>query len=306
MKICVMGNCQSAPIKSLLQQRLNIPCEIIQIKPVHLLKEHDIKGVVSTLSSSDVVVTHLISNNYNNFPIGTDQLSDIVKADAKVIVVPNAHYIGYFPSFIYIKDFKGRGVTPRVPEYSHFPSDYHDAFCIAAKIKDYSLDKLFGFYESYKGAADWLEGYIDESLFNLREREQDCHVKISDFIEDNYKNRQLFWTFNHPTNELLTYMADQIIDRLGFSPVQNKAPHEFLQETILPIFPFISKNLGMSFDAEEFAMEGMKSYREYVSLCWSGYEKSQEVLEVNRKNRRVVECMDILSKFDNAMIELQR
>ncbi|MEB0191013.1 MULTISPECIES: WcbI family polysaccharide biosynthesis putative acetyltransferase [Pseudomonas] len=301
-----MGNCQSAPIKSLLQQRLNVPCEIIQIKPVHLLKEHDIKGVIATLSSSDVVVTHLISNNYNNFPIGTGQLVDTIKAGAKIIVVPNAHYIGYFPSFIYIKDSKGRGVTPRVPEYSHFPSDYHDAFCIAAKIKGYSLEKLFEFYENYKGAADWLEGYIDESLLNLREREQDCDIKISDFIEDNYKNRQLFWTFNHPTNELLIYMVDQVIDKLGLSPVQNKATDEYLQEAILPIFPFISKNLGISFDAENFSMEGIDSYRKYVSLCWSGYEKSQEVLDVNRKNRRVVECMDILNKFDNAVMGIQK
>ncbi|MBD8793238.1 hypothetical protein IFR09_20605 [Pseudomonas syringae] len=298
MKICVMGNCQSAPIKTLIQKRINVPCEVVQIKAVHLLKDWDIENVLKIISSSDVVITHLISDNYNNFPIGTNQLKNIMLPNAKLIVVPNAHYIGYFHSFIYIKDAKGRGVTPRVPEYSMFPSDYHDAFCIAAKIKALSKKDLLDFYENYSEARAWLEKYIDESLANLREREQECDVVISDFIEENYKRRQLFWTFNHPTNELLTFITDQIIKKIGCVPSDVRVEKEFLQEAILPVFPFVMKNLEMSFEAKTFAMEGVKDYEQYIEICWQGYEKNPEVVEVNKKNRRVLECLEMLSKFE--------
>jgi hypothetical protein len=289
-----MGNCQSAPIRDLLKRKIGVEADIVQIKPVHLLSKTDLGDVLVHLRQANIIVTHLISENYNELPIGTRQLKEIMRPGSKLIVVPNAHFIGYFPSFLYLKDSKGRTVAPRVADYSCFPSDYHDAFCIAGKIKGLSLEELKSFYAEYAGAHDWISKYVGESLESLREREQECDVTFSDYIESEYTKSQLFWTFNHPSNRLLEYIVAQIMGSIGMTPVAQENKVEYLKGTVLPLFPFVANTMQMSFVPEKFVMEEIGSYEEFVSRCWDGYERYPDLLEVNRKNRRVAECIHML------------
>lgn len=294
LKICVMGNCQSAPIRDLLKKRIGVEADVVQLKPVHLLNKADLRDVLTHLRTADIVVTHLISENYNDLPIGTGQLKDIMRPGARLIVVPNAHFIGYFPSFLYIKDAKGRTVAPRIADYSCFPSDYHDAFCIAGKIKGLSMDQVSSFYAEYAGAHEWISKYVGESLESLRERERECDVTVSGYIEEFYTESQLFWTFNHPSNRLLEYIVDKVIECIGLAPIVQKNNAEYLKGTVLPLFPFVVNTMQMSFAPEKFAMDEVSNYEEFVSRCWAGYEKYPELLEVNRKSRRVAECLHML------------
>jgi len=54
----------------------------------------------------------------------------------------------------------------------------------------------------------------------LRIKERGTDVKAVDFIEQNYKTKKLFNDVSHPSYELILHMGNQILNKLGFDPVE--------------------------------------------------------------------------------------
>lgn len=64
---------------------------------------------------------------------------------------------------------------------------------------------------------DFLFAYRYQSqMERLKRREQDCDVGISGFIDKHLKTHKMFFTANHPTFNLVGYMVEQLLVKLGF------------------------------------------------------------------------------------------
>ena len=64
-------------------------------------------------------------------------------------------------------------------------------------------------------STDAVYKAVEQSLLELKKREEDVDVVISDYISENYDKRQLFYSFNHPINEVLVEYVWRILDFLG-------------------------------------------------------------------------------------------
>jgi hypothetical protein len=69
--------------------------------------------------------------------------------------------------------------------------------------------------------ASWahdLPKIAETSFSDLRSREQRLHVSISQHIEERWRERRLFFTFNHPSQYLLKETASALLKRVGLAP----------------------------------------------------------------------------------------
>lgn len=85
---------------------------------------------------------------------------------------------------------------------------------IIEKNPDISLNELIEMYKTNKIDFKYKERY-DKSLKILKEKEKDCDVKVSDYIEENIYKKRLFFTFNHPCNSVIIHCVNQILNLLG-------------------------------------------------------------------------------------------
>jgi hypothetical protein len=111
---------------------------------------------------------------------------------------------------------------------------------------------------------------LNNSLNILREKEQFTHVKMADFIENNYAKERLFHTPRHLSATLFKELMRQILalmnlpnDSLARSPLLKKE-RNFAHR--LPIYPCVAKALNLTFNIEKGTYYKFKniSYEKYV------------------------------------------
>lgn len=96
-----------------------------------------------------------------------------------------------------------------------------------------------------------MEG-VRLSFSELKRREEKADIKISDYIIENYKKRQLFYSKNHPTNDVLIEYTERILQCLGYDTEEKMSGTDFfvkagtLKGHDLPLYPAVIKALGIS------------------------------------------------------------
>ncbi|HIQ28625.1 MAG TPA: hypothetical protein EYH42_09025, partial [Sulfurovum sp.] len=207
-KIFIQANCQSHVIRHIFQNisRLNENYEIISIKPVHLWKEEDSKDIFSKAKECDIFLHQPIDEK--TFGIySSANIKQNLKKSALSISFPNLYFTGYHPQAFYMKDTNGKNILE--------PFDYHDKnifkFFSEVFSKEMILNKIKD--ESFYSTNE-IKLNIDKSLHELRKREENTIINVSTFIEENMIGKKLFHIFNHPSNEMLFYLFDRILDNL--------------------------------------------------------------------------------------------
>lgn len=82
----------------------------------------------------------------------------------------------------------------------------------------------------------------------IKEREKNWDIKVSEYIEENYKYYKLMNDIDHSSNVMIKYIYDQVAEYLEIEPVTfncfNLGVETFLQ-------PKINESLGMDFEEKE-------------------------------------------------------
>lgn len=99
-------------------------------------------------------------------------------------------------------------------------------------------------------------GYVEYAFRALEEHESDVEVKIGDFIRKNYRSSRLFFTPNHPTLALYTYVRAQIAKRLGIWLNGFGTRPDEQHTDALPILPGVRDALNLGFDGDGYRLEG--------------------------------------------------
>ena len=99
--------------------------------------------------------------------------------------------------------------------------------------------------EKYK-----LNALLSENLFRERLKEKGAAIALADYIEENWRMRQLFLTPNHPGKTLLLAVADAVLESLGLGRVPSSLRDAFAPDYPnfeLPIHPQVGEHFGLPF-----------------------------------------------------------
>jgi len=94
-----------------------------------------------------------------------------------------------------------------------------------------------------------LKNLIDDQFKKLEERDSKCSIKISNFIYENWRSKRLFHIREHPTNILMSYIAEQIMNDLGWS--QPLSLDRALDSSISIISPCYKKEFNLTFEIDQ-------------------------------------------------------
>lgn len=327
MNIAMVGNCQAQELTGALQKYLPLlNCYLRLFTPVFAIESSEVKQLHEFLRKTDILITQPINDNYrNSLGVGTNTLRSCMRSNSITIVVPNCHWEGYFPNYLYIKDKSGK--TVRTIEYDS-PSDYHDGFIFAAYDLGLNADYAAQILGEKLPATDWVQKHLSFSFEELRKREENCNIKISDYIEKNYRHQRLFDTFNHPNKCVIDELANRIAEKINFAErhvylkkiVDNlrsskkivrqiiSDPKVLLQgksitkksntfiETV-PIYNFVSQSLNLKIDNNRLRqanVDNSENWHEIVKKYFLFYQGHAELVELNRTMPRIEECKKLI------------
>lgn len=246
------GNCQIDNLVSLIltSEKLREIYLILYFPPVQSVDEEECKnGFPDTvIREIDLFIYQDVSRE-NKFSarLASIELIEKLREDAIRICIPNVYWTGYFPQFCankYNPQLQGirGGLFPYGDKNIHRLWREHDADEIVFILSQED------FYSKEEVMAN-----AELSLQELRNREAVCDIKISDFIEAEYKEHYLFYTTNHPTNYLLKELVIRIFDHLlmKISDIHEEIAEENDSREIA-IYPSVKKYLGLRFKKETF------------------------------------------------------
>jgi hypothetical protein len=279
-KVVVVGNCQARPIADLLV-KMSTEIEVIKVAIVHLLNSDQEDEYLPFFEDADFIITQLIQSNYPCDFVRTNVLKE--KYNDKVVTIINLFFSGYTPDWIYVR-LPGKG-TLKGPM-----GDYHNKTIMECWSAGMSVQKTAEVLSDVEFNSSRYSDTVLKSLAELNKREKFVDVKICDFINDNYLSKRLFFTFNHPTLELLVEYAQRIIKFLSLSISCNQP---MIREPLDQIILLLNRGVGFflpleteykGFEVEEFSpnivLGKSKKYaaHELVEQFFNLYSVNSEIL----------------------------
>lgn len=253
----------------------------IDIKPVHLLSKSDIPYLDQVASEVDLLIYQPVSDNYKGiFQLSTRYIKDRLKPDCQTISFPIAYFTGYNPEMIYLRDLNGAVISE--------PFAYHDINILRLFAQGESVKEILKIIQADDFyTAFFAEKQLNETIVSLNAREKEIDIKLSQFIQDNFRTERLFHVFNHPSGRILELIAGSILNHLKINDQNFKSGNkmDLLSKNAFPIYPSLIKHLNIQFKCTfKYRFEN-KNYSagEVVGLFTDFYAKNQEVVAHNIK-----------------------
>ncbi len=245
------GNCQMVEMANIFN-KIQHQYMVIKISPVHKLFEHEIKFIYDILPKLELFITQPISDFYkNNVKLSTKKILQQLHPKCRIIFIPVCYFDFYYPQVIYLKTQK-----------SGFHEFYFDKNIINLYQQNYNIDEIITKYTEITSNPDYVfPNNFNATIKNLKTREHDILIKygkygdiinISDFIQNNYQDKLLFYTRNHIAFPMFEFIFSQI----------TKILHIHIS----------------SFDDDPFKFKHPKMYmalQQYVNFDITQYEETQ-------------------------------
>lgn len=273
----IYGNCHCDVIKEMLQTSAQFesvygfyPLKAICDSKLHSNPEYYLAS--SLIKRASLVIHQCIrKNNYYGELYSSENFLRSINPSCKIIGIPNLFGL---PKFLF-------------PQY--VLSDWHkkwggDLFC---GLNFFSCrDRYIDYYHSVKSTSDLVNMIMSDDFIpsrkvmilkeefdqKINEREKDWDIKISDFIRNNLKNIKLFYDPYHPTNELLSYISNRILEKLFSSHYTNILYDNkmILNSQEIPVYSSVKKILGLTCYTDEHIRLGCSTK---ISSCPMGTEQ---------------------------------
>ena len=230
--VVVVGNCQARPVAQFLTSASS-EITVTATGVVHLLKNEEKDYYEDHFRKADLIFAQRVADNYPCSFVRTDVLRD--KWGAKVIVWPNIFYRGYNPELIYVR------LANRLPLRGPL-GDYHIQTFLYGWKKGLTVKDTLKLHYDIEYNRKVYSEVPKISLAELKKREADCDIKISNHIEERLRHNRLFFTFNHPKNELLLHTVNTLLEyaNIRHDESKNEDVCELLGQFELPVNPWIA------------------------------------------------------------------
>lgn len=239
IKVCILGNCQAQHLEAMLASS-NPDIQVTRLEPVFMMGAAHREPVYEKLAAADFIFAQRISDEFKMEWLASAEIRKTF--GAKVVVWPNIYFDGYFPGVNYVYHGGwGKLLSPLV--------EYHFTQVMAAHKAGHSIDMAVDAF-SGEGLLVVTPDPFGNSLAQLREREAETDVIISDFIAVRATAQRLFYTPNHPMNDLLGEMLRRLAERVGLEAdiaLSIAMPYR-LDDVYIAASPAVIRKYGLGFD----------------------------------------------------------
>lgn len=245
LKICVLGNCVHAGLAVTLRQ--NLPEAQVVSYPLFAIDPAEYSGILADLANFDAIL--MLDHSEKFQPLDTVNIRRLYPD--KTYVCPTPFFAGQQPDMCYML-----ANGERLVSHEALMGDYHSALllweCQAGReTADIVADYVSGVaFSKIKLKALW-----DVSLERLRLNEANTEIEISPIIARLAPTKQLFLSFNHPTEELICAIAQSFAQKAfgfegDFTPIP-AAIHDLYADAFWPIRDEVMKANGMDFERRD-------------------------------------------------------
>jgi hypothetical protein len=276
--LLVWGNCQAEAVRVLLGGSKTLEAETVRIPPVFELTPADIEPLRRLASAASILVSQPVKDDYHDLPLGTAQVTAMMRHGATVVRWPVVRWAGLHPFQAIVRD-------PRDPSRDPPVVPYHDLRTLA------SARGSGGFFD-HQAAVDSCRAVANESSAELRRREvRDCDVGISD-VFDHPESGDMF-TINHPGNRVLVELAHRLQQALGRPADAADPGRNLLGGVSAPVDERAAQAFGLPATGERVWRVGdrqvtaldihqtqLRWYRDNPWLVDAGYARHRETMEL--------------------------
>jgi hypothetical protein len=191
--------------------------------------------------------------------------------------------IPYITSSIYWPSLLVPNMSKRILVNDKYPFGLipHQCGILNKFINDFKNESLITskYINTNIGDALDLEKHFSKQIDYLKKIDtKNEHVKISQFIENNIRQEQLFHLFNHPSGAVFQHVTEQVLKVMGFQVKLNRIPDPFEFHQI-PIHPSIVNHYGLKFadgDCSYQLGSHRVNFAEYVRMYIRGYKEMRD------------------------------
>jgi hypothetical protein len=278
LNVLFYGNCQLGSIKDFIlfdKNNYNVNITYIECFSTTLSdSEFD-----SVIKNNDIIITQPICDNYRNmYYLSSNYIVNKCNPNCKIIFINNLYFDFYYINTSYSKDNTNINCNNLCYEFH----DIKEAF--DKKIKIYYVLKNYINNINYKN-KDELLSIAKNSILQLKQRydnmlqyskEYTYFIPISDYIKNNYRDKLLFYSPNHPTKILTHHISKKIIDKLNVIGIKchfdydNHVDHFDYFKCI--IYSCIQPCVNFNIDDHEPYVNGETDVYKIVELYYNYYK----------------------------------
>ena len=247
MKITFYGSCQLEAVSKIFKEYCDCEIQVI-VNWSYMLKEIPLPECIY---DSDVFIYQVYNSNDKYKEYSTDTIiNKMDKNKVKLISMPFISFRGYWPDAFL--DIRNNNTKTNKRPYGMFPQQ--------SSILSNQLPLNDEHY-----TPEYIEKYIENFFNTIEANESKCDIKVCNFIKENYKKKILFYSIQHPCNDVLLHVYHQIVDILKLHETFS-FPKEMLYDHTVLILPCVQKVLGIHQTQYKLFGSGVVSQEEYVDL----------------------------------------
>ena len=270
-RILFYGNCQTNAIKETLCLDSTYYIYNIQCWTTNINKEE----FTNIIKKCNVIITQPINDNYRNLDyLSTQYIISNSNKDSKIIIFDSCYFNFYHFDSTY---------TNFNNEILHQPNDYH----YNKLIECYKNNKSIEYYiNNFVNNVDFktnieLDVIIKDNLnniltrynYNLNKYNKDNVYIISsyEFIKNNYKDKLLFYSMNHPSKYLIQSICENIIQILNIPNTINYNI-DFFNHTRCILYKCIQKKVNFNITEYTPLILNNSDIRDIINLYYNTYK----------------------------------
>ena len=273
MNILFYGNCQTYAVLKTLN--LNSTCNIFHIE---CWNENIDKNIFTDIiTKCDIIITQPINDNYRDVDyLSTSYIIKHKKSNCKIIIFDSCHFDFYYFDLTY-KMFNN--------DILRKPIDYH----YNKMIECYNNNNTIEYYitnfvnnldlktteELEILALNSLETLQNRNIIN-KEKYNDKNIYFIgtyEYIKNNYKDKLLFYSMNHPTKCVIQFICEKIINILQ---IENTIDYvvDILNNPKCILYKCIQKNVNFDINNYNFLTLGLTDVGEITQLYYNTYKEN--------------------------------
>jgi hypothetical protein len=273
------GNCQAESLRIMLDGG---GLSTVRMPAVHELQAADIPFLHALLARAAVLVSQPIRDGYHGLPLGTREMSGMLGASSRTVVVPVIRFAGLYPAQAIIRP---PGDASLVPPVAH----YHDLRTLVE-----AADRLHG--RAARPAPRITEEAVRsvgaQSIVELRTRENKHGAVMASDLFDNPSFAQMR-TINHPGNSVWAALATRVRAALSLPAHTVDPGRELLNAVHAPREEVVAAAYGLddaptdywrigddTVPAGEVREEHLRWYGEHPEVVDAGLTRHADALRI--------------------------
>lgn len=202
------GNCQTPVLAEILNNSPDFAAKYFAYcyKGVHVCSQNELVKLAETLECFDGLVTQsLFSENFG--ALRTAEVRNTYRG--RLVTIPTCWFNVLSLDAFRLSQSR-KEITP--------DANMHSLFLAQAFLDGLSEEHAVSFHhEANLFTTELLQNRFQEAVHELQRRENELDIAISDYILDSFTTRRLFYSYNHPSLDLLLNICASLAGILGFT-----------------------------------------------------------------------------------------